>query len=386
MNPDPSEMVLGRPVGLARLACLAILLGGGLVFLSLAQHIVLPVVVAILLYFLFGPLVRILTRLGIPRLLSAALVLGFFLSGLACAVWWLAGPAGQWLQRLPQSMEVLQSKLSFFRRPVQQVAALAQTVEDATASAVGTVKVTIADGNWTQLLVSHAQIWGSNLLFTVILAFFLLAGGDDLPQRLSRALSSRSSSADPLADELRQKRRAEVLTVLLESESAMSGYLLTVSGINLGLGIAVGMGCWGLGMPNPLLWGFMVFILNYIPYFGAIVGILVLAMAGLLSFDTLAQGLYPAGLYLVLNLLEAELVTPLALKQRFFLDPVITVIWTALWLWLWGVAGGVLAVPILVLLITVARHFPSLHALVIVASPRPRKSPLLPRLPQVDPI
>jgi len=130
----------------------------------------------------------------------------------------------------------------------------------------------------------------------------------------------------------------------------------------------------------------MVFILNYIPYFGAIVGILVLAMAGLLSFDTLAQGLYPAGLYLLFNLLEAELVTPLALKQRFFLDPVITVIWTALWLWLWGVAGGVLAVPILVLLITFARHFPSLHALVIVASPRPRKSPLLPRLPQVDPI
>ncbi len=382
-SPDVTAI---RPGGLARLACLVVVLGGGIVFLSFAKHIVLPVVMGALLFFLFGPIVRYLTRIGIPRMLSAALVLGIFLGTFTCAVWWLAGPAGQWLQRLPQSMEQLEGKLSFFRRPVQQVAALAQTVEAATSNSAGTVKVSISDTNWTQFIMTNAQIWGSDLLFTTILAFFLLAGGDELPQRLSRALAARSTGSDPLVDDTRVKRREKVLTVLKQSEAAMSGYLMTVTWINMGLGAAVGLGCWILGMPNAVLWGCMVFLLNYIPYFGAIAGILILAMAGMLSFETLSAGLLPAGLYLLLNLIEAELVTPLALKQRFSLDPVITVIWTALWLWLWGIPGGALAVPILVLLITIARHFPSLEPLVIIASPQPRKISLLPRLPRVDPI
>jgi predicted PurR-regulated permease PerM len=108
------------------------------------------------------------------------------------------------------------------------------------------------------------------------------------------------------------------------------------------------------------MWGTLVAVLNFIPYFGPVAGIMLLATVGLLSFDTLVIGLLPAAWYLLLHLLEANLITPLLLGRRFTLNPVVIFVFLIFWTWLWGVPGALLSVPILVSIKVVCDRIPSM--------------------------
>jgi predicted PurR-regulated permease PerM len=115
-------------------------------------------------------------------------------------------------------------------------------------------------------------------------------------------------------------------------------------------------------MPNAMMWGALAAIVNYIPYFGPIAGILVVAVAGLLSFDTLVRGLLPAAIYLCWHVLEADLFTPFLLGYRFRLNPVIIFVALMFFAWLWGIVGGLLAMPILVTLKVICNRLPALQS------------------------
>jgi len=131
-------------------------------------------------------------------------------------------------------------------------------------------------------------------------------------------------------------------------ERDISNYLGTVTMINLGLGASVAV-CFALiGVPNPLLWGAMVTITNFVPYLGPAINYGTFAMIGLLTFDTVPRMLAPAGVFLVLNVLEAYLITPMVLGKRLTLNPVMLFVGLTFWGWLWGIVGAILAVPILV--------------------------------------
>src|SRR5207342_1400021 len=142
----------------------------------------------------------------------------------------------------------------------------------------------------------------------------------------------------------------------------ISNYLFSVSLINIGLGLIASTGLYFLGVPNAAMWGMLVAALNFVPYFGPVVGVLLLAAVGLLTFDTLWQGLLPPGWYLLLHLLEANLVTPVLLGRRFTLNPVVIFVSLIFWIWLWGVPGALLSVPILVSIKVVSDRVPSLSS------------------------
>jgi len=136
----------------------------------------------------------------------------------------------------------------------------------------------------------------------------------------------------------------------------------SVSLINLGLGIIVSIGLYFLGVPNAVMWGVLVAALNFVPYFGPVAGVILLAGVGLLTFDTLWKGILPPAWYLLLHLLESNLITPVLLGRRFTLNPVMIFVSLIFWTWLWGVPGALLSVPILVGIKIVCDRAPSLSA------------------------
>ncbi|HEY0549461.1 MAG TPA: AI-2E family transporter, partial [Verrucomicrobiae bacterium] len=128
------------------------------------------------------------------------------------------------------------------------------------------------------------------------------------------------------------------------------------------LGLIVSGGLYFIGVPNAIMWGMLAALLNFVPYFGPVAGVALLATVGLLTFDTLWKGLLPPLWYLLLHLLEANLITPVLLGRRFTLNPVVIFVSLIFWTWLWGVPGALLSVPILVAIKIICDRVPSLSA------------------------
>ena len=184
---------------------------------------------------------------------------------------------------------------------------------------------------------------------TLVLLYLLLASGDLFLQKLVRVMPT-----------MRDKKRA--VDISHEIQQNISNYLFSVSLINLGLGLVVSGGLYFMGVPNAAMWGVIVAVLNFVPYFGPVAGVLVLAAVGLLTFDVLWKGLLPPAWYLLLHLLEANFITPVLLGRRFTLNPVVIFVSLIFWTWLWGVPGALLSVPILVSIKVVCDRVPSMSS------------------------
>jgi predicted PurR-regulated permease PerM len=182
---------------------------------------------------------------------------------------------------------------------------------------------------------------------TLVLLYLMLASGDLFLQKLVRVMPTMGD----------KKRAVEISH---EIQRQISSYLFSVSLINLGLGILVSGSLVWLGVPNAAMWGTLVAVLNFIPYFGPVSGIFLLGTVGLLTFDTLWKAILPSAWYLVLHLLEANLITPMLLGRRFTLNPVVIFVFLIFWTWLWGVPGALLSVPILVSIKVVCDRAPSM--------------------------
>jgi len=157
---------------------------------------------------------------------------------------------------------------------------------------------------------------------------------------------------------LSDKKRA--VEISHEIQENIAHYLFAVSLINLGLGLLVGAGLYFLGIPNAAMWGLFVAVVNFVPYFGPFIGVVVLAAVGLLTFDTLGKSVLPPVWYLLLHLLEANLITPMLLGRRFTLNPVVIFVSLIFWTWLWGVPGALLSLPILVSIKVVCDRVPAM--------------------------
>ncbi len=138
-----------------------------------------------------------------------------------------------------------------------------------------------------------------------------------------------------------------------------SVYLFSVTGINVLLGVVAGVGFYFMGLPKAAMWGMVIALLNYVPYFGPVVGVILVGAAGFLSFDTVGLAVMPGAWYLLLHLVESNFVTPILLGRRFTLNPVAIFISLMFWLWLWGIPGALLSVPILVSIKSVCDRFPT---------------------------
>jgi predicted PurR-regulated permease PerM len=172
------------------------------------------------------------------------------------------------------------------------------------------------------------------LLTSLLFLFFLLLSGDTFLRRMVEILPR-----------FRDKR--QVVDIVQRIERDISAYLVTITGMNLLVGIATGLLTWAVGLDDPLLWGVVAFLLNYLPILGPSVGVCLFLLIGLLSFDSLWRAGLPAAGYLAVHLVEGEAVTPMLLARRFTLNPVIVMFSIVFWYWMWGVPGAVIAVPML---------------------------------------
>jgi predicted PurR-regulated permease PerM len=295
----------------------------------------LPIVLALLLDFLLSPLIRAMKRIRIPEPLSAAVVVIALLAITAGAGYGLAGPAKEWANKLPASMREAQARLQKLRGPVEQVSKTAEQVEKATQVDQSKAPGVVLKGpSLSERLFGTTQTILTSAFEVVILLYFLLAAGDLFLQKLIKVLP-----------QLRDKKKA--VAIARETESSISTYLVTVTLINLGMGLAVSGVMYLLRMPNPLLWGALAAFAEFVPYLGATTLVAVLTLAGLVTFDNVGHALLVPTGYLAVNVLQSQLISPLILGHRLTLNPVAIFIGLVFWWWLWGVPGAFIAVPLL---------------------------------------
>ncbi len=318
-------------------------------FLFFARTVVLPVLLACVAGMALKPLIRWLSLCHIPPGLSAAVVLCLLVFALGIGFFQLGRPAMTWLNEAPRHMTELRQRVQKLVPGAARFSQAAVAVDNLGATAeeqkrAPTVELRTSRFpdifNWTgTFLVGLGE--------TLVLLYLLLASGDLFLQKLVHVMPTFSD----------KKRAVEISH---EIQQNISNYLFSVSLINLALGAVVSGGLYWLGVPNAVMWGALVAILNFIPYFGPVAGILLLGTVGLLTFDTLWKGLLPPAWYLLLHLLEANFITPVLLGRRFTLNPVVIFVSLILWTWLWGIPGALLSVPILVSIKVVCDRIPSM--------------------------
>jgi predicted PurR-regulated permease PerM len=273
-------------------------------------------------------------------------------AGIGAGAYQLAGPAQRWAMTAPQSFAKAQGKLRGVIRPMEQVS---KNVEQA-SNALGdqTAKrpqVVIQQGpSLSSRLFGTGQKIIAGMLEVFILLYFLLAGGDLFLQKLIKVLPHFSD-------------KVKAVEIARATESAVSAYLSTALFVNVAEGGVVALVLWLLGMPNPLLWGALVACLEFVPYLGALAAVVVLTVAGLTTFDQVGRALLVPGSFLAINLLQANLVTPLLLGHRLTLNPVAIFVGLAFFFWIWGVPGAFLAVPLLATFKIFCDHIASLAAI-----------------------
>jgi predicted PurR-regulated permease PerM len=320
--------------------------------LYVARAILMPIVLALLLSFLLAPAVQGLTQLRLPEPLGAAVVLLAILGVAGLGTYGLWEPATQWIQQLPKSVRQIEAKMRPVKQSVEELSETTKKVEEMTQVGSGTAPTTVEVNVQRPSLTGTVINQTLSLLATVgavtILLYFLLASGDLFLLKLVRVLPR-----------LEDKKIA--VAIVREVRHDISRYLLTITLINAGLGLAVGIAMSWLGMPNPVLWGVMTGCFNFIPYLGAVSSAVILTLVALLTFDGLDRALLVPSMFMGLTTLEGFFVTPMIVGQRLTLNPVAIFIWLTFWGWLWGVPGMLLAVPLLATLKIVCDHIRPLN-------------------------
>jgi predicted PurR-regulated permease PerM len=324
----------GRPAQQAVLMIAIILLIGSL---HLARSAIVPVLFAIFLALLLSPAVNALARLRVPRALGAAIVMASLVAtvGLALNATWR--PARGWLETAPTTLRTLERKLRPVTRLIAKVESVSQQAGRVTdlSAAAEDVQGRPASAIPDKTAMQNTQDWLIATVTMLIVTYFLLAGGPSMLVRLGAAWSGGATGT----------RLLQLATTISED---LGRYFATVTLSNLLLGLATTATMHWLGMPNPLLWGGVAFLLNYVPYAGSAVTFTLLTVVALVSFDGLGKAFAVAGTYLALTTIEGQIVQPVLVGRRLDVHPLIVLL--SLWFggWLWGIAGVALAMPLIV--------------------------------------
>ncbi|MCQ0971332.1 AI-2E family transporter [Paracoccus sp. TK19116] len=381
-------------------------------FVAEARSFLMPVMLAFLLFFVFTPFRRYMQKLGVSSTLTAAVVtLGMILAvgGLGMAA---SAPISRVVDNMPTISQRLKDRFGEMQenlRPIQEAAeqidavtsgggaeatidtggGLGETEEpvptatpgevippDATVIADGSTATVTADMSPTTVspdgiistgsqditvqiapssentaaarLMSLGPAFLGQTVFTLVLLFFMIASGDLLYLKIVQSF-----------DRMRDKRRA--YAALREIEDSLGAYLSAITIINACLGFCIGVAMWLWGMPSPLLFGLAGFLLNFIPYLGAIFGTIMSAVIALFIFPDLWNPMLVAATYMALTAVEGQLITPYFVSRRLKMNEVVVFLTVALWAWLWSVLGMVVAVPVLVVLRVLCAHIPGME-------------------------
>jgi predicted PurR-regulated permease PerM len=331
-SPERKELPL--PKDLKALVLIGIF--GLMVFYALhvTGEIVVPIIIAFLLKMVLQPAMETLVEIHVPRFLAALLIVVVLLGSLSGLAFMLSGPAATWMSKAPESYTRLQEHLSGFTAMARHLQKASHDVEKISEDSTAPAAVAVKGPPLSTFLFSGTRALTAGLLTIVVLLFFLLVAGNSFLRRMVEIVPT-----------LHDKKR--VVDMSYEIQRTISVYLGTVTVMNAAVGILTGIAAYFCGLGDPILWGAVAFLLNFVPIIGPLVVIVVLALAGLLTFDPIWQALLPAGTYLLIHLAEGQAITPMLLARRLTLNPVLVILALVFWYWMWGVAGALLAVPML---------------------------------------
>lgn len=314
------------------------------VVLAQAREIFLPLAMAFLLNFLLRPIVRYLEKFLIPAPLSAALLVVILGASLATAIYVLKDPAAGWLKEAPYSLKQLQIRVAEWREPIADMQAATKALDALRdGNDVDQSQVVVKEQGLDELIVMETSEALIAIFMTLVVLFFVLGWGQRFFRNVVSALP-----------QFRDRRDAVVL--VREIQHSITVYLATITIINVVLGLVVAVAMYLLEMPNPLLWGVVAGLLNYVPYLGPAITALILAFAAALSFPTLGEAVLVPATFVAITVVEAYFITPFAVGNRLTLNPLLIMLALIIWFWLWGIIGALLTVPILVCVKEVLAH------------------------------
>ncbi len=348
--------------------------------LYFAKPVMLPIVGAFLLNLLFSPLVAWLNGFKIPNAVATLLVLGTAIGIAAATLFLSAGPAQTWLDNKDKNLAIVETKLLSLKEPLADLINVSQQLDEIAsgntvgfdgkraesedvvtpssdveddlleAATRGVVPVSVSQPSISSKIFSTTGDALLGISLMLVLLFYLLASGDRGLEKLVEIMPT-----------FKHKKRVVVLTQAIEK--SVSKYLLTTTTINAGLGVVIGLGMWIIGMPNPIMWGVMAMLLNFLPFIGAFIGAGIVFLAAIISFDSLSYALLAPAIYLGANVIEANFVTPVQIGRSVSLHPVWLMIFFVIVSWVWGVGGAIVAVPLLAVIKIACDHIEPLMPL-----------------------
>lgn len=312
-------------------------------FLYFGRPILLPVLAAAVLALTLAPLIKAAKRAGIPTWVTAIVILLFGFGALSLAAMALAKPVSEWIGRAPEIGASIRDKLTVLDQPI---AALHQLETSLFGDKAG-LNVSMPASTVVLPVVAFVTPAAGELVLFFTTLFFFLVGEIELRNQFVALFGDRDS-------------KLRFLKIMRDIERNLAAYLAIVTVVNIGVAIIVSLAAWFIGFPNPLIFGFLAGLFNYVPYIGPAIMVVILFGVGLVTFPSLTHALVaPLGL-IALATLEGHLITPTLVGRRLTLNPLVVFLALAFWTWMWGPMGALLATPLSIIGLVVITHlFPS---------------------------
>jgi predicted PurR-regulated permease PerM len=341
-DPQPLAVSPRNWRGVAQVATVGIFIIMFIAALSLARPVLLPTTAAFVVALMLSPLSEQADRIRIPTAVTAVMLWLAVLAVFYAVITLVSSPVVDWIGKAPDIGRTIQDKLQLLDRPLTALRDIRNAVLPA-QSEKGLDVDLVAILQQAALVVTPAV--GQLLIFFVAL-FFMLLGRRHLRHVFVRFFSNRDA-------------RLRTLKIMTDIERNLTGYLSVVGVINAGVGIGAGIIAAVVGLPDPVAWGVLGFVLNFLPYIGAGIMELGMFLVGVVTFDSFAYAMIAPLAYIGMAMIEGQFLTPGLVGRKFTLNPLTVFLSMVFWAWLWGPVGAFLAVPLLIIgLVATAHLFP----------------------------
>jgi predicted PurR-regulated permease PerM len=329
-DEEPHPEITLREISAWSLAILATVAVGFLLYA--AREVMLPVVAAFVVGIMLGPAARRLEALHVPRPLVALLLVASVTLLFAFVILLIFPRVSELANGLPGIVASLKEKLHVFDGLVSAWRRLTTMIGDPPST--DGIALPLPGISWVPSTISILLPPITGFLFFLVVLLLVISEWPGLRRGLVMTFASRDS-------------RLTVLKILNEIEAGLASYLLIVSLINVGVGVAAGIICWLTGMPNAIGFGALAATLNFIPIIGPIAMFVILLVVGVVAEPTFLLGLLPAAGFLMVITVEGQFLTPMIIGRHLELNALAVLLSLAFWTWLWGPMGAFLSSPIL---------------------------------------
>jgi predicted PurR-regulated permease PerM len=308
-------------------------------FLYIGHAFVVPVLAAAIVALTLAPLIKAAKRYGIPPWITGLLVLLVALGAVSLIVTAIAGPVSEWIKRAPEIGATIKEKLSVLDEPLASL----HQLQNSLVGNEGSLSVSEPASNVVLPVVAFVTPAAAELLLFFATLLFFLVGQAELRNHAMAMFSDREA-------------KLRFLKIMRDIERNLAGYLTVVTMVNTVLGTIVALGAWLIGLPNPVIFGMLAGLLNYVPYVGPAIMVIVLFGVGLVTFPSLGQAFIAPIVLIALTTTEGHFITPTIVGRRLTLNPLLVFLALAFWTWLWGPIGAVLAVPLSIIGLVIFNH------------------------------